>query len=59
MNKYVNIGVLPETRENLRLIARQTNTKKHQIVAEAIADYARKILLHTTKANSRIVRGQK
>lgn len=57
MNKYVNIGILPATREKLREIARRTNIKKHQIVADAISDYEKKILPQSTKANRKIVNG--
>lgn len=55
MKKYVNIGILPATREKLREIAKKTNGKKHQIVADAINDYEKKILHPPTKADGRIV----
>ena len=56
MRQYVNVGVYPETREKLRVIAGKTNAKKAQIVADAINDYCEKILLASTNADGKRIK---
>ena len=49
MKTYVNIGIFPETREKLRLLASCTNAKKAQIVDDALTEYSKKIFSQATK----------
>lgn len=59
MKAYVNVGVLPETREKLRLLARKTNAKKSQIIDDALTEYSEKILFQSTIPDRQIVKKNK